>query len=77
MTRYTFASLLAVLCNTCHTKYERNPDTPIAEFCKRCRVRLNRWTEEMLAEEPEPEPGEEDIAAPGDDAFDWGNYDNH
>jgi endogenous inhibitor of DNA gyrase (YacG/DUF329 family) len=74
MTRYTFASLLAVLCDSCHTKYEEDPETPIGEFCARCRKRLNRWTEEMFAEEPEPDT--EDIAAPEEDAFDWGNNDN-
>jgi hypothetical protein len=55
MTRYTFASMLAVLCDTCHAKYERNADTPIGELCKPCRARLVRWTDEMMAEEPDAE----------------------
>ena len=76
MTRCTFASLLAVLCDTCHTKYEEDPETPIGEFCKPCRERLARWREEALAEEPEPEPDTEDIAAMEEDEFDWGNNDN-
>lgn len=74
MIRYTVASLLAVLCDSCHTKYEEDPETPISEFCPRCRKRLDRWTEEMFA--AEPEPGAEDIAALEEDAVDWGNNGN-
>lgn len=44
MIYFTLQAFINLLCDVCHTKYERDPDIPIGEFCKPCRDRMDRFT---------------------------------
>jgi hypothetical protein len=54
-------NLRDVLCDACLAKTERNEDadgisdTPISEYCSKCKIRIWRWTCDVFGSEPTEE----------------------
>jgi predicted amidophosphoribosyltransferase len=42
-------NLRDLLCDKCLAKVEADEDTPIAEYCDRCKRKLRQWTLDVLS----------------------------